>query len=269
MLAGRVCGKMRGEGGCAMAVKLEVCCGSVEDALTAASNGANRIELNSALELGGLTPSIAAIRAACEIRIPVYVMIRPRAGGFSYTGYEFYTMQKDTEAALEAGASGIVFGILKDDGTLDYIRCKQLVDQAGRFRCVFHRAFDVTPSWRETMDELIGMGFVRILTSGQAQTAPEGAGVIREMIGAAAGRIEFMPGGGIRSGNVREFVLRTGCRGIHASLSEEREDPSCQESSVRFGSLPDTGYRAVKSAYVRRMKQELRKISEYLGDTDG
>ena len=215
---------------------VEICCGSADDVFEAAMAGADRVELNAALPLGGLTPSIGQLTVAKNTGVELVAMIRPREGGFCYSTREFETMVRDARALLAAGADGIVFGILHEDGTVDAERCKRMVKVVGSKQAVFHRAIDVTPDWRAAIDTLCSLGFGRILTSGQAPTAMEGAATIREMIAYAKGRIEIMPGAGIRPNNVLELIEKTGCSQIHASLRGTRIDTSCSaHSNIRFG----------------------------------
>ena len=131
-------------------IKLEICTASADDCLAAEQSGADRVELNCALMLGGLTPSLGTLREArAAIRIPLISMIRPRAGGFCYGASEFKIMQRDAESALAEGADGIAFGILTPQGTVDLERCRQMMKLISGQQVVFHRAFDVFPNrWR-------------------------------------------------------------------------------------------------------------------------
>ncbi len=127
-------------------ITLEICTASAEDCAVAEQSGADRVELNCALMLGGLTPSFGALREArAAIRIPLIAMIRPRAGGFCYSASDFKVMQRDVEAALAEAADGIAFGILTPNGTIDLERCRQIMKLAAGRQLVFHRAFDVVP----------------------------------------------------------------------------------------------------------------------------
>jgi copper homeostasis protein len=208
-------------------VILEICCSSLEDALEAQAGGADRVELCSALELEGLTPSPAAItQAESRLRIPYVCMIRPRPGNFFYSNTEFKVMQEDARFALDHGAAGIVFGILNPDGTVDVPRCRTLAELAGKRETVFHRAFDLVPDPIRALDELIRIGITRVLTSGQCNTAAEGSGLIRSLIEHAGGRIEILPAGNIRPENVRDLLARTGCQQVHLAARKRCEDLS-------------------------------------------
>lgn len=214
---------------------MEICCATADDVFEAAASGADRVELNTALPLGALTPSMGELVAAKNAGVEIMAMVRPREGGFCYSEREFETMLRDTRALISAGADGIVFGILNPDGTVDEERCRQMVKTIGPKQAVFHRAIDVTPDWRAAIDTLCALGFRRVLTSGQAPTALDGAIAIREMIAYAAGRIEILPGAGIRAHNVLELVKKTGCTQVHASLRGTRKDTSCSaRPDIRF-----------------------------------
>lgn len=217
---------------------IEACCGSADDVYEATAAGVHRIELNSALFLGGLTPSIGMMRVALEARIPIMAMVRPRQGGFCYTQREYQTMLADCEALLDAGANGIVFGILGPDGTVDSRRCAPLVEmvkKAGR-QAVFHRAIDVTPDWRQAIDALIDLGVDRVLTSGQHPSVYDGAAIVRAMREYASGRIEILPGAGINLSNVKRVLSDTGCDQIHVMLDKPMTDTSISNRhNIYFG----------------------------------
>ena len=241
----------------------ETCCGSAEDVYQSFLGGADRVELNSALALGGLTPSMGEFRLARKQDIPIMVMVRPRSGGFCYTESEYETMLYDAEAFLSAGADGIVFGFLNSDGTVDIKRCKEMVALTGDKEAVFHRAFDVVPDWKEAMDILVDIGIKRILTSGQKRSAPEGKDVIKEMISYAAGRIEILPGAGIREGNVRDLLDTTGCRQLHMSVRASFMDFSLQSNpAINFGhpAIPeDSRYDIMDAVNLKRVITALRQ----------
>lgn len=199
---------------------LEICTASVDGCQAAQNGGADRIELNSALELGGLTPTLGTLMEALKIiKIPIIVMIRPRSGGFCYSKADFEAIQRDVDLVLENGATGIAFGILTSNGTLDVERNRILIQQAKPHETVFHRAFDVVPNPMKTMEQLIELGVTRILTSGQEQNAIDGAETITRLMEHASNRIEILPGGGISPENVSSVIQQTGCNQVHASLS--------------------------------------------------
>jgi copper homeostasis protein len=218
-------------------ILLEICCSSIDDAIEAEKGGADRVELCSALFLGGLTPSIGTLlEARSRLKIPIIAMVRPRGGGFCYTDAEFATMERDAEAAMANGAAGVVFGILCPDGTVDVARTRRLRQRIGEGQAVFHRAFDVTPDPFRALDQLVDLGITRILTSGQQDTVPEGVALIRKLIDYAGERIEILPGGGIKAFQLQEAIARTGCRQVHLTAFRTVKDASTSaRPQVTFG----------------------------------
>ena len=211
-------------------VLVEVCVGSIADIENAVAAGADRVELCGALELGGLTPSIGLLELALQVaKVPVVVMLRPRAGRFRYDDYEFRTMLRDLERVLNAGAAGIVFGILDEQGRVDAPRCRELIRLAGGATTVFHRAFDFIADQRAALEALSELGITRVLTSGGQPNTAEGAAALRGLINHSAGRIEIMPGGAIRAGNVLEIVRATGCNQVHIGAATSLSDGSITE----------------------------------------
>ncbi len=205
---------------------VEIVCCSVKDCVLATQAGADRIELCSAIELGGLTPSLGLLsESQTAVSKPIMVMLRPRPGGFGYSATEFNTMVADIEAFSTAnkGQIGFVFGLLQPDGTIDRPWCKQLLGMAEEKDTVFHRAFDQVPSQSEALEILIDLGFTRILTSGHATSAVEGVDTIKRLIDQADGRIEIMPGGGVRSSNVAQ-ILAAGCKSVHLAPCVQGEN---------------------------------------------
>lgn len=199
-----------------MSVLVEVVACTADDAFHAVAAGAGRIELVSAISEGGLTPSVGTLletKAVCDA--PVMVMLRPRGGGFLYTDSEFRTMLRDIEALVSAGADGFVVGMLQADGSLDSQRLHELVAYANGLPFICHRAFDLTADPEDALENLIALGFSRVLTSGQAADALSGAPRLSQMRAQSRGRIEVLPGGGIRSTNVAEIARRSGADQVH------------------------------------------------------
>jgi copper homeostasis protein len=243
-------------------ILLEIPVASLDDAIAAATGGADRLELNSAMPLGGLTPSMGLLDAVrTQISLPVMVMIRPRSGGFCYSHSDLDVMRRDVDQALEHGAGGIVFGILEGNGDVDAARCGEILRRiGGRAPAVFHRAFDLTPEPLAALDALIELGFRRVMTSGQAATAAEGADTIAKLIERAGGRIEILPAGGIKASNVAELLTWTGCDQIHCGLRTKRRDPSAAlRPAISFGSIqsPEDEYDATDGDAVRAVRQLL------------
>lgn len=246
---------------------LEICCGSADDVIRAWQGGADRVELNSDLFHGGLTPTVGALRVAKrETDIPVMVMVRPREGGFCYTEAEFRTAVEDAKVLLENGADGLVFGFLHEDGRIDRERTRILAEiaQAAGKETVFHRAIDVVPDWREAMDLLMELGITRVLTSGQEADAALGAETLGEMIAYAAGRIQILPGGGIRLKNVRRLVEWIGCDQVHMSAGETgRDNSAANDRNIHFGGClypPEDLYRTTSISTVRGVAEVLKNL---------
>lgn len=239
-------------------ILLEIIASTVDDCVAAESGGADRIELCAAIATGGLTPSLGTlIEAKKRVRVPIMVMVRPRAGGFCYSEADFAVMQRDAGLLLEHGADGIVLGFLHSNGTVDATRCGKLVEFAIGKQTVFHRAFDVVPDPLSALDALIDLGFKRVLTGGQRKTALEGDALIRQLIGRAGGRIEVLAGGGVRAHNVRQLLEATHCTQVHMTAFSARTDPSTSISPLTFGSLPGSpasSYEHVDRDTVQRMR---------------
>ena len=198
--------------------KLEICTQSLTSALAAQAGGAHRIELCSALEVGGLTPSYATlIETRKQLSIEICVLIRPRAGDFFYSDVEFDLMKKDILFCKQQGAEGIVVGVLNQNRTLDLKKMDILTQLAYPMDIVCHRAFDQTPDPFEALSQLQNLGFQRILTSGQAQNAVDGKEILRGLVETADGKIEIMPGAGVNVNNIQELINYTKATTIHTS----------------------------------------------------
>lgn len=203
-----------------MSVKIEICAGSIESAIAAKKGGADRIELCSALSEGGLTPSQAMIEYSVnQVKIDTYVLIRPRNGDFYYSRAEYELIKSDIFAAKLRGAAGVVIGMLNSDGTIDSCRLKELVEMARPMGLTFHRAFDVCNDPFIALEEIIKLGFDRILTSGHALNAMAGSALLADLVKQAGDRIIIMPGGGITAANLKELHRITGASEFHTSAS--------------------------------------------------
>ena len=240
-------------------ILLEACCGSADDVAQAYQAGANRVELNSSLFHGGLTPSLGTLIAAKEaVPIPIIAMVRPRAGGFCYTPLEYRAALLDAENLLLHGADGLVFGFLHPDGTVDEERVKALVALAGDHTTVFHRALDVTPDWRQALETLIRLGVKRVLTSGQAPNVFYALDTIAEMIRFAQGAIEILPGAGITLRNADQVVAATGCTQIHLARHRSLPDPSTANNrDIFFGGAlypPEDTFEQLDGAYIAQVR---------------
>ncbi|MFO1078494.1 MAG: copper homeostasis protein CutC [Planctomycetota bacterium] len=226
-------------------VLVEVAIDGVAGARAAAAAGADRLELCAELLVGGLTPSLgafAAVRAA--VAIPVFAMVRPRRGDFLFDADEFDVMLRDVALLREAGADGIVTGVLTADGAIDRERLARLCERAAPLPVTCHRAFDLCADPLAALEELVALGCARVLTSGQAASAPAGAAAIARCVTAARDRLVVVAGAGVRHDNVADLVHRTRCREIHLSATTWRD------SAMRFrrdgvpmgGALPPSEY---------------------------
>jgi copper homeostasis protein len=205
---------------------LEICVDSFDSAVAAQDGGAHRIELCSDLFEGGITPSYGVIGAVREsLAIPVFVMIRPRAGDFFYSAEELDVMRRDIAGVKAQGAHGVVLGVLLQDGRVDVARTRELVDLARPMEVTFHRAIDRAPQIDEALEQVIATGADRILTSGGAQTAAQGIEAIARIVAWAGDRIGVMAGGTIRKENIAEIARKTRASEFHASLRTRSESP--------------------------------------------
>jgi copper homeostasis protein len=206
---------------------------SADDARVAQSAGVDRLEICSAMVLGGLTPSLGTFKAIRQATtLDLMAMVRPRASGFCYSSSEFVAMNSDVEALMDAGANGIVFGILDDQGDVDVARCREIISRIGSKQIVFHRAFDAATDAISTLEILVDLGVTRVLTSGQAPSALQGVDLIRRLLEIARDRIEILVGGGVRPETVREIIHFTGARQVHLGPFVQRSDRSIASSEA-------------------------------------
>lgn len=208
------------------AVLLEICVGSVADALAAEQGGADRVELCANLVEGGTTPSQGMAEAVLEhCPLPVMVMIRPRGGHFCFDPDEVDTMRREARALLRLPIAGIVIGALSPDGHLDESTCREMIELAEGRSVTFHRAFDQHANARQAIDQLAELGVDRILTSGQTANVPTGLAQLRQYADWADGRVAIMPGGGVRASNAAQVVHECGVREIHSTGSQLIDTP--------------------------------------------
>jgi len=212
----------------------EVCVDSVDAALAAQAGGADRVELCADLLEGGTTPSAATIQLARQqLSIGMNVIIRPRGGDFDYSDVEFQVMQRDVELAKAWGADGVVVGILRPDGSVDVARTGALVGLARPMSVTFHRAFDMARDPYAALEDLVGLGVDRVLTSGQEASVLEGLDLIAELVKRAGDRIIVMPGGGITERNIQRIIQTSGAREVHFVAPGSKEslmayrNPNC------------------------------------------
>lgn len=198
--------------------KLEIACFNLASALIAEKAGADRIELCENIKVGGITPHYKLLdEARAKICIPIFVMIRPRAGNFIYTALEFEMMKKDIQYFKSRNVNGFVFGILNEQNNVDHEKNKELVQLASPLPCTFHRAFDETADMSLALETVITCGFRYLLSSGHQASALEGMVPLAELIHLAKNRISIMPGGGIRSNNLLQLKRNLNVDYFHSS----------------------------------------------------
>lgn len=219
---------------------LEVCAADVNSMYAAAKGGADRVELCCALSEGGLTPSAGMIEEALKVpSLKVNVLIRPRSGDFLYSEAELRTMTRDIAFCRELGVNGVVFGALTPEGDVDATACKSMAEAAGNLHKTFHRAFDMCRDPRQAVRDIIALGFDRILTSGLASTAMDGAELIRGLQREFPG-ITFIAAGGITPCNAAEIVERAGVREIHASAKTTAGSLMAYRNPTAYMGAPGT-----------------------------
>lgn len=222
-------------------IKLEICAYDIGSAIIAQQAGAHRVELCASPAGGGVTPSLGSVKMARQLlSIGLFVMIRPREGDFYYSDIEFQTLLSDIEAAKQAGANGVVSGVLCTDGNVDVERTKILVDAAGPMEFTFHRAFDMTPDPFRALEDIIETGANRVLTSGQKPKAIIGAELIAGLVEKAGKRIAIMAGSGINPDNLLQILVSTKVNEVH--LSARKSYPSSMQYQPQGLSMgaPDT-----------------------------
>lgn len=197
----------------------ELCVEGVEAAVVADRGGASRIELCTRLDLGGLTPPLDLTRAVLQaIRIPVFVLIRPRGGDFVYTNQEFALMRQQIEECKAAGVAGVVLGVLLADGRIDVARSRELVELAHPMAVTYNRAFDHSPDLGRALEDVIATGADFLLTSGGEANVLVGASSLGRLHQQAGGRLRLLAGGGLKLSNLSEVMQKSGLTAFHGSL---------------------------------------------------
>ena len=220
---------------------IEICCGSYEDAYNSYKGGATRIELNSALHLGGLTPSLATLQLTKKnTDLKVICMVRPRGAGFHYTEKEFEVMKADAQILMENGSDGLAFGCLDENGNIDVEQTKHIIDiiKSHHGEAVFHRAFDCVKDPYQAMETLIDLGVNRVLTSGLESKAMEGIKLIKELQEKYGDKIEILAGSGMNASNAKEMMEETGIYQVHSSCKDWLKDPTTACNNVSHAYAP-------------------------------
>jgi copper homeostasis protein len=233
-------------------ILLEVCVDTPAGLTAAIAGGADRIELCAALALQGLTPAPGLMAQAASAPIPIYPMIRPRNGDFTYDAGDLDHIRRDIDAVREYCLAGVVIGANRPDGQLDLDVLQMLVEHSKGLGVSLHRSFDLVPDQSAALEAAIELGFERVLTSGGALTAQAGAARIAELVQQADGRIGILAGAGVKPQNVAELVQRTGVREVHGSFSGPvpGADPHSKLGEMGFvpPQLRDTDEAAVAEA---------------------
>lgn len=226
---------------------LECCTDSFESAMIAKEAGADRIELCANLIIGGTTPTLSLFKLAKENGCPLAnILIRPRFGDFCYTEAEFEQIRRDVAMFRDAGANGVVIGVLLPDGSLDYKRMEILVKEAGDLKVTMHRAFDVSREPFKVMEQCHELGITTILTSGQSDSCMTGKDFIKEMVAYCkehfGDSLDVLVAGGVSGAVIRELAPYTGATSFHTSGKETLESPMTfrrKEVSMGLSSLSE------------------------------
>lgn len=245
-----------------MSILLEVCVDSPEGLAAAIAGGANRIELCAALDVGGLTPPPGMMALAARAPVPVYAIIRPRAGNFVYDADTEAAMFADIDAVRAMGLAGVVIGASRPDFTLDLPMLTRLVAHAAGLGVTLHRAFDLVPDPFEALDQAVELGVERVLTSGLKVSGPEGIDMLKQLVERAGRRVSIMPGGGINLSTVERIVRETGVHEVHSSCRRPVEGGD--ERAIAFGFQASVSYETDSG-----IVQEMRALLDEIGSGRG
>ncbi len=217
-------------------ITVELCVGGIDDVALAASRSVDRIELNCGMAVGGLTPTSALSTTAREIFPgPIIAMVRPREGGFVYSDAEFRMMLREGERLLENEIDGLASGFLTQSNQIDVARCAEFRRAFPNPPLVFHKAFDFVSDRKTALQQLVDCGFNRILTSGGAKSASEGAAELSNLQQLAGDQIEILPGGGVRADNVASLIRATGILRVHSAAREIASEITSRSTSMGLG----------------------------------
>ena len=231
-------------------VFFELCVETLDAGRAAKAGGANRVELCSGLDCGGITPNAELMnRNLHSLELPVYVLIRPRSGDFCFSQGEFELMCKQIEQAKHAGATGIAVGVLHEDGRVDVERTRALVELARPLAVTFHRSFDETPDLFEALEDVIQTGADSLLTSGGAADVLSGADLIGALRQRAGDRIHVIAGGGLRLESLVEVVRRSGVYSLHGSLTRKNGTHSTNENEKQLEADVREAIRLLQTEY--------------------
>lgn len=236
---------------------IEVCCGSAQDVVVAEEGGADRVELNSALFMGGLTPTLATLDyVKTHCRIPIISMVRCRGAGFCYSDLEMTLMLKDAETLLQHGSDGLAFGALTAEKDIDVEKTRAMVELAHRYgkELVIHRAFDCVKDPFKSIETLIALKVDRVLTSGNRANALEGKAILKSLAERYGDKVELLMGGSVNAGNAASLIQDTGIHQIHASCKTWIVDPTTHNDFISYAySTQPSHYDAVDIDLVKAL----------------
>lgn len=235
-------------------MKLEVCVADPQSLVAAVEGGADRIELCSALELGGLTPLPGLISQAADCPVPIYALVRPRSGDFVFDNHDADAMRRDIDAIRTARLAGVVIGANLPSGELDVSLLRRLIAHADGLGTTLHRAIDLAPDFAEATEAAVALGVERVLTSGGADTALEGIDRIALIHETARGRLSVMAGSGLNPGNIGRLLAAGVADEVHSSCAGL--DRPASEPAVRLG-FASPVRRTTSTAIVAAMKVAL------------
>lgn len=240
----------------------EVCANGVESCIAAQEGGADRVELCAAIPEGGTTPSYGEIKVARRVLTTtrLHVIIRPRGGDFLYSDLEMERMAADIAVCRDLGVDGVVFGCLSADGTIDIQKNRFLMEQARGMSVTMHRAFDRAINPEQALEDVITLGFDRILTSGQQPKAVQGMELLAHLNRQAAGRIILMAGSGVTEQNIREIHETTGLKEFHFSARESFESGMEYVNSNLYMGRPGANEASLDYTTARRVAATITQL---------
>ena len=241
---------------------VEVCANGVESCLAAQEGGADRVELCAGIPEGGTTPSYGEIKVARRVLTTtrLHVIIRPRGGDFLYSDLEVERMAADIAVCRELGVDGVVFGCLQTDGTIDVEKNRYLMECARGMSVTMHRAFDRAADPEQALEHIIGLGFDRILTSGQQPKAIQGADLLARLNRQAAGRIILMAGSGVTEDNIDELRAKTGLHEFHFSGRESQPSAMQYVNPNLYMGRPGANEAALDYTTARRVQATIAQL---------
>lgn len=245
--------------------KVEVCANGVESCLAAQEGGADRVELCAGIPEGGTTPSYGEIKVARRVLTTtrLHVIIRPRGGDFLYSDLEVERMAADIAVCRELGVDGVVFGCLKADGSIDIDKNRYLMEQSQGMSVTMHRAMDRAANPEQALEDVIALGFDRILTSGQQPKAVQGAPLLARLHRQAAGRIILMAGSGVSEQNIREIHEKTGLREFHFSAREPQPSAMHYVNPDLYMGRPGAAEATLDYTTARRVTATIAQLLDY------